>query len=60
MKSYAAQRSPLQRSIAPEEVANACVFLCSPLASAVTGQVLYVDGGLTAVLSRPHPGDSEE
>ena len=42
---YAAVRSPLPRPIGPEEVANATVFLCSPLASAVTGHVLYVDCG---------------
>jgi enoyl-[acyl-carrier protein] reductase I len=42
---YAAVRSPLPRPIKPEEVANATVFLCSPLASAVTGQILYVDCG---------------
>jgi enoyl-[acyl-carrier protein] reductase I len=45
MIDYAAQRSPLPRGIKPEEVANAAVFLCSPLASAITGQVLYVDCG---------------
>lgn len=43
--AYAAERSPLPRPIKPEEVANATVFLCSPLASAVTGQILYVDCG---------------
>jgi enoyl-[acyl-carrier protein] reductase I len=42
---YAAARSPLPRAIKPEEVANATLFLCSPLASAVTGHVLYVDCG---------------
>jgi enoyl-[acyl-carrier protein] reductase I len=42
---YAAVRSPLPRPIGPEEVANATVFLCSPLASGVTGHVLYVDCG---------------
>ena len=46
MIDYAAERSPLPRAIKPEEVANAAVFLCSPLASAITGEVLYVDCGL--------------
>jgi enoyl-[acyl-carrier protein] reductase I len=45
MIDYAAQRSPLPRGITPDEVANATVFLCSPLASAITGHVLYVDCG---------------
>jgi enoyl-[acyl-carrier protein] reductase I len=43
--AYAAKRSPLPRGIEPEEVANATAFLCSPLASAVTGHILYVDCG---------------
>jgi enoyl-[acyl-carrier protein] reductase I len=42
---HAAQHSPLRRPIGPEEVSNATVYLCSDLASAVTGQVLYVDCG---------------
>ena len=42
---YAASRSPLPRPIKPEEVANATVFLCSDLASAVTAQILYIDCG---------------
>jgi enoyl-[acyl-carrier protein] reductase I len=45
MIDYAAQRSPLPRGIEPEEVANTTVFLCSPLASAITGHVLFVDCG---------------
>jgi enoyl-[acyl-carrier protein] reductase I len=45
MIKYAADRSPLPRGIEPEEVGNAAVFLCSPLASAITGHVLYVDCG---------------
>ena len=28
-----------------EEVANAAVFLCSPLASGITGEVMFVDCG---------------
>jgi enoyl-[acyl-carrier protein] reductase I len=42
---HAADHSPLRRPIEPEEVANATLYLCSPLASAVTGQILYVDCG---------------
>jgi enoyl-[acyl-carrier protein] reductase I len=45
MIRYAAERSPLQRGIEPEEVGNAAAFLCSPLASAVSGEVMYVDCG---------------
>lgn len=45
MIDHAASRSPLPRPIEAEEVGNATVFLCSPLASAVTGHVLYVDCG---------------
>jgi enoyl-[acyl-carrier protein] reductase I len=45
MINYAAERSPLPRPIKPEEVANAAAFLCSPLASGITGEVLYVDCG---------------
>jgi enoyl-[acyl-carrier protein] reductase I len=45
MKDHAASRSPLPRPIEAQEVANATAFLCSPLASAVTGHVLYVDCG---------------
>jgi enoyl-[acyl-carrier protein] reductase I len=45
MIRYQAERSPLPRGIRPEEVANAAVFLCSPLASAITGEVLFVDCG---------------
>lgn len=45
MIDYAAQRSPLPRGVTPEEVASATAFLCSPLASGITGHVLYVDCG---------------
>jgi NAD(P)-dependent dehydrogenase (short-subunit alcohol dehydrogenase family) len=41
-------RIPLGRVAEPEDVAGAAVFFCSPAASFVTGQVLYLDGGITA------------
>ncbi len=39
---------PLRRFATPEEIAKAYTFLASDDASYITGQVLYVDGGLTA------------
>jgi len=42
------QRAPLRRNTDPEEVADAAVFLASPLARGVTGEVLFVDCGFHA------------
>jgi meso-butanediol dehydrogenase/(S,S)-butanediol dehydrogenase/diacetyl reductase len=44
----ATKRIPLGRILGAEEIAAAIVFLASPLASAITGVVLPVDGGWTA------------
>jgi tropinone reductase I len=40
--------TPVHRLGTPEEVASPIVFLCMPASSYITGQVLGVDGGLTA------------
>lgn len=49
MIDQAAAKSPLRRPIAASEVADSVVYLCSPLASAITGMVLYVDCGYHAM-----------
>jgi NAD(P)-dependent dehydrogenase (short-subunit alcohol dehydrogenase family) len=39
---------PLRRYTNDDEVSNTIVFFCSDLAPSITGQTLYIDGGLTA------------
>ena len=39
------ENAPLRRTVTIEEVGNVAAFLCSDLASAVTGEVTYVDSG---------------
>ncbi len=49
MLSQFAAATPLRRNITIEEVGNAAAFLCSDLASGITGEVLYVDAGFSHV-----------
>ena len=45
MLKHHAERAPLGRNVEPREVGNTAVFLCSSMASAITGEVIYVDCG---------------
>jgi NAD(P)-dependent dehydrogenase (short-subunit alcohol dehydrogenase family) len=47
-KEIARRAVPLGRFGTKDEVANACLFLASPLAGYISGAILPVDGGLTA------------
>ncbi len=45
MLKHVEEKTPLRRNVTIEEVGNASAFLCSDLASGITGEVLYVDTG---------------
>jgi enoyl-[acyl-carrier protein] reductase I len=49
MLGHVAGTAPLRRNVSAEEVGNAAAFLCSDLASGITGEVLYVDAGYSHV-----------
>ena len=49
MISYFKVNAPLAKDLEGEEVGHAAAFLVSPLASAITGEVLYVDNGMHAM-----------
>ena len=43
--AYNEKTAPLRRSVTIDEVGNAAAFLCSDLASGITGEIVYVDAG---------------
>ena len=54
--SYNEKHAPLKRNVTIEEVGNAAAFLCSDLASGITGEISYVDGGFnTTALGTTEP-----
>ncbi len=54
--AYNSHHAPLRRNVTIEEVGNAAAFLLSDLASGITGEIMYVDGGLsTTALGNTDP-----
>jgi enoyl-[acyl-carrier protein] reductase I len=45
MLGYAEKASPLRRTVTIEEIGNTAAFLCSDLASGITGETTFVDAG---------------
>lgn len=48
-----AEIAPLRRKVSIDDVGNTALWLCSDLASGVTGQIVYVDAGLSIVGAAP-------
>ena len=46
---YVASNAPLRRNVTTEDVGNVAAFLLSPLASGITAEITYVDGGFSQV-----------
>lgn len=46
--AYNSHNAPLRRNVTIEEVGNAAAFMLSDLASGITAEVLYVDGGMNS------------
>ena len=49
MLDYVEHTAPLRRNVTIDEVGNTAAFLCSDLASGITGEIVYVDGGFNIV-----------
>lgn len=49
MLHHHAERAPLRRNVELEEIANAGLFLLSPMSSGITGEVMFVDCGYNIV-----------
>ena len=54
--AYNSHNAPLRRNVTIEEVGNAAAFMLSDLASGITGEIMYVDGGMnTTALGNADP-----
>jgi enoyl-[acyl-carrier protein] reductase I len=61
MLDYSEQNTPLRRNVTIDEVGNAAAFLCSDLASGISGEITYVDGGYNIIgMGKLDTGSTEE
>lgn len=54
MLAYNEKAAPLRRNVTLEDIGNTAAFLCSNLASGITGEVVHVDGGFHIVGMSPY------
>jgi gluconate 5-dehydrogenase len=55
MQAWGKANTPLRRLGQPEDMVGAAIFLCSNASCYMTGQVIYVDGGITCGMQWPIP-----
>lgn len=57
MLNFVEANAPLRRNVTIEEVGNVSAFLCSDMASGITGEIVYVDSGYH-IVGMPMPHDA--
>lgn len=60
MQAHVREFSPLQCEIANDDVGKTALFLCSPLAEKITGEIIHIDGGYNIMgMTLKRPGGQE-
>ncbi len=59
MHAWGKANTPQQRLGVPDDMVGTAIFLASPAAAFLTGQIIYVDGGFTAGWAWPIPEDNQ-
>ena len=59
MQAWGNTNTPQRRLGRPDDLIGTAIFLASPAAAFMTGQILYVDGGFTAGWAWPIPENNQ-